>query len=270
MHIARAWTDIRRPAWAASLAATLLLTAELPAASIAYLGENRQAGLSAAVVVEGCALAHTAQLLPLDKQGRLIGEGSVDAQLAQALFNLETALAAAGSDTDHLVKVIPNWAKDASNPLVARLMRELQQSGAEHLYQAMLMWVLKNPNVCCAAVGMSAVNEVVEDCAAVGRRLTRRHRDLLELYAAAATGDYCRMCETCLAACPVGIRIPDLLRYRMYYKNYGHRDDARERYAAVPPDRQATACTRCGACQEACPNRLAIIEKLEETHRLLA
>lgn len=165
---------------------------------------------------------------------------------------------------------VPNWAKDSSSPLVARLMDELKQFGAGHLYQAMLMWVLRNPNVCCAAVGMSTVNDAVEDCTAVGKQLTRRHKNLLELYAAAATGDYCRMCESCIASCPVGIRIPDVLRFRMYYKNYGHRDDARELYAAVPPDRQATACTGCGACQQACPNRLAIVEKLQEAHRLLA
>lgn len=164
---------------------------------------------------------------------------------------------------------VPNWAKDASNPMVARLMDELKSLGAEHLYQALLMWVLKNPNVCCAAVGMSTVRDVVEDCAAVGKRFARPHRKLLEMYAEAATDDYCRLCETCIASCPVGIRIPDILRYRMYYKNYGHRDDARDYYAAVAPDRQATACTRCGACQQACPNHLAIIEKLDEAHRLL-
>ena len=164
---------------------------------------------------------------------------------------------------------VPNWAKDASDPKVAQLMAALKQAGAEHLYQALLLWVLKNPNVACAAVGMSTVNDVIEDCAAVVKRLTRRHEKLLELYAAAATDDYCRLCETCLAACPAGIRIPDVLRYRMYYQNYGHRDDARELYAAVPPDRQVTACTGCGACQRACPNRLAIVEKLREAHQLL-
>jgi hypothetical protein len=34
------------------------------------------------------------------------------------------------------------------------------------------------------------------DAAAEGKRLTRRHEELLELYAAAASGDCCRMCET--------------------------------------------------------------------------
>lgn len=165
---------------------------------------------------------------------------------------------------------IPNWAKDASNPLVARLLGELREFGKANLYQAFLMWVLKNPNVCCAAVGMSAVGDVIEDCTAVNMQLTRRHEQLLDLYAAAATGDYCRLCETCVPHCPVGIRVPDILRYRMYYKNYGHCDDARELYAAVPPSRQVPACTQCGACQQACPNRLAIVEKLQEAHSLLA
>ena len=165
---------------------------------------------------------------------------------------------------------IPNWAKDAANPKVAGLMAELKQLGTKNLYQAFLMWVLKNPNVCCTAVGMNAPQDVVEDCEAVGQQFTEVHHRLLEQYAAAATGDYCRMCETCLASCPAGIRIPDILRFRMYYKNYGHHADAREFYAALPGHQQATACTGCGQCQQACPNRLAIVEKLREAHALLA
>lgn len=165
---------------------------------------------------------------------------------------------------------VPNWAEDRSNPMVVRLLDELEEFGKSNLYQAMLMWVLRNPNVCGAAVGMSAVDEVTENCAAVNGQLTRRHERLLDLYAELASNDYCRLCETCVPHCPVGIRVPDLLRYRMYYKNYGHREDARELYAALPADRQVSACTQCGACQKACPNRLAIMEKLQEAHRLLA
>jgi predicted aldo/keto reductase-like oxidoreductase len=165
---------------------------------------------------------------------------------------------------------IPNWAKNASDPKVAGLINELNRLGTKNLYQAFLMWVLKNPNVCCTAVGMNAVQDVIEDCEAVAQKLTSKHRRLLDLYAAAATGDYCRMCETCLESCPAGVRIADILRFRMYYKNYGHRADAREFYADLAEHQQATACTDCGRCQEACPNKLAIVEKLREAHRLLA
>jgi len=165
---------------------------------------------------------------------------------------------------------IPNWAKETSEPKVAKLMDDLKQFGAHNLYQAFLLWVLKNPNVCCAAVGMTTPHEAVEDCAAIGRKFTRVHERLLDLYAAAATKDYCRMCETCLPSCPAGIAIADILRFRMYYKNYGHRVDARELYAALPESKQASACTECGLCQQACPNKLAIVPKLKEAHGLLA
>jgi hypothetical protein len=164
---------------------------------------------------------------------------------------------------------VPNWAKDPSNPRAAKALAELEKSGKRNLYQAFLMWVLKNPNVCCAAVGMSSVPEVVEDCGAVAGRLTATHHHLLEQYAQAATDDYCRMCETCIPACPQGIRIPDILRFRMYYKNYGHREDAREYYAALQEDQRFTACTECGICEKTCPNRLAIVDKLREAHGLL-
>ena len=165
---------------------------------------------------------------------------------------------------------VPNWAKDQSNPKVAKVMSELKQSGSENLYQAFLMWVLKNPNVCSAAVGMSTVGDVLEDCAAVTQEFTEVHHRLLELYASAATSDYCRMCETCLPSCPQGVAIADILRFRMYYKNYGHQQDARDYYAALPEDRKTPACDGCRICEHTCPNKLAIVDKLKEAHGLLA
>ena len=56
----------------------------------------------------------------------------------------------------------------------------------------------------------------------------------------------------------------------MYYKNYGHHDDARRLYGTLAPGRQATACDGCGICEQTCPNRLAIRDKLQEAHGLLA
>lgn len=165
---------------------------------------------------------------------------------------------------------VPNWAKDTTDPKVTRLLAELKEFGAEHLYHALLLWVLKNPNVCCTAVGMTTPLDAVEDCAAISRKFTAVHQRLLESYAAAATADYCRMCETCAPSCPRGVAIPQILRFRMYYKNYGHREDAREYYAALPGERRATACTECGICEQTCPNRLAIVEKIREAHALLA
>jgi len=195
----------------------------------------------------------------------------IDRNDAEKLFELckqkDVGVLAIKPMTGHF---IPNWAKETSEPKIARLLAELKEFGTENLYQAFLMWVLRNPNVCCTAVGMSTPHEVVEDCAAVTKEFTALHRRLLEHYAAAATDDYCRMCETCLPRCPQGVAVADILRFRMYYKNYGHRQDARELYAGLPAARQVSACSGCGLCERACPNKLAIVEKLREAHGLLA
>ena len=165
---------------------------------------------------------------------------------------------------------IPNWAKETSEPKVAQLMEELKQLGTQNLYQAFLMWVLKNPNVTATACGMTTPHEVVENCSAVTAKFTAVHGRLLELYADAADRDYCRMCETCHPSCPQGIAVADILRYRMYFKNYGRREDARGLYADMPQDRRVEACTACGQCEQACPNRLSVVSKLREAHGLLA
>ena len=165
---------------------------------------------------------------------------------------------------------IPNWAKKTDDPKVAGLLAELKTVGKQNLYQAFLMWVLKNRNVSCAICGMGATQDVAENCSALTQKFGALHERLLERYAALATGDYCRMCETCVPSCPVGVRIPDILRYRMYHQNYGHRRDARELYASLPAHQQATACTECGQCEQVCPARLAIVRKLKAAHEVLA
>jgi enamine deaminase RidA (YjgF/YER057c/UK114 family) len=61
---------------------------------------------SAAVVVEGATpLAHTAQILPLDADGKIVGPGRADEQAEAVLDRLELALREAGTGLGRLVKV---------------------------------------------------------------------------------------------------------------------------------------------------------------------
>lgn len=92
-------------------ACCLARTAHGPAAekttepSVRYLPLDAPAGMSRAVVVEGLPLVYTRQLLPLDGEGKVAGEGSVDKQSEQVLNNLEAVLDAAGSGLDKLVRL---------------------------------------------------------------------------------------------------------------------------------------------------------------------
>lgn len=74
-------------------------------APVQYLPLDAPAGMSQAVVVQGQPLVHTRQLLPLDREGKLVGEGSVDKQIEQVLNNLDAVLGAAGSGLGQLVRL---------------------------------------------------------------------------------------------------------------------------------------------------------------------
>lgn len=73
--------------------------------TIEYLPLGAPAGMSQAVIVQGFPLVHTRQLLPLDTAGKVVGEGSVDKQIQQALDNLQAVLKDAGSGLDKLVRL---------------------------------------------------------------------------------------------------------------------------------------------------------------------
>jgi len=73
--------------------------------SIQYVPLDAPEGMSQAVIVQGMALVHTRQLLPLDRDGNVVGEASADQQIQQVLSNLEAVLADAGSGMDKLVRV---------------------------------------------------------------------------------------------------------------------------------------------------------------------
>src|SRR5581483_585277 len=87
------------------LVALLRAAGAAGAAEVKCVGPSTEAGTSLAVIVDAGPLAHTAQFLPLDDEGRLIGKGETAIQIEQVLANLGTALTAAGTDLDRAVKI---------------------------------------------------------------------------------------------------------------------------------------------------------------------
>jgi len=70
-----------------------------------HIDPNPDTGTAAAVVVENVPLVHTAQFLPLDAQGKIVGKGDAAAQIERVLANLSAALAESRSSLDRVVKV---------------------------------------------------------------------------------------------------------------------------------------------------------------------
>lgn len=82
-------------------------------------------GYSHAVAFTGTVVAVSGQV-PLDGAGRLVGENDAEAQVRQVFANLATALAAAGSGLEHVVKLTVYLTDLGDLPAFRRVRDELQ------------------------------------------------------------------------------------------------------------------------------------------------
>jgi enamine deaminase RidA (YjgF/YER057c/UK114 family) len=73
--------------------------------ALEYVEPDDSSGTSKAVVVRNGALAHTAQMLPLDEKGGIVGKGDAERQIQRVLDNLAGALREAGSGLDRVVRI---------------------------------------------------------------------------------------------------------------------------------------------------------------------
>jgi predicted aldo/keto reductase-like oxidoreductase len=102
-------------------------------------------------------------------------------------------------------------------------------------------------------------------------KLTRQDRKHLEILEAAIGTKFCRTgCDGCYGSCPSQVPIWDILRYKMYFENYGDQKYAMSKYSQIPAASSAAACARCGApCESACKYKLPVRERLLEAHAQL-
>ena len=149
-------------------------------------------------------------------------------------------------------------------------MRPFERGGATFA-QAAFRWVLSDKNVDALIVSMTGREQIDEYLGASGSRAAvSEDLPLLRRYAAMNGATYCRPgCGECLAACPLGVPIDEVLRARMYAVDYGRPDIARSEYALLGD--AASPCLRCAArpCQAACPHGVPIDRLTAATHRLL-
>jgi predicted aldo/keto reductase-like oxidoreductase len=150
-------------------------------------------------------------------------------------------------------------------------MRPFEKGGATFA-QAAFRWVLSNPDVDGLIISMTSLARVDEYLGASGWR-SAAHDDLplLQRYAQMQGTSYCRhACNDCESACPYGVPIADVLRTRMYARDYGDMRLARSEYTLLGAG--AAACLTCTAqpCAGACTHALPIHTLLAPVHRLLA
>ena len=138
--------------------------------------------------------------------------------------------------------------------------------------QACLKWVLASDLFDTLVVSMRNYEPVDEYLAVSGTTtLTAEDRRHLDLAEASIGPRYCRPgCSGCHEACPRGVPVADILRYKMYFENYGDEKFAMQRYAMLPASARPSGCEGCPApCEAACPYGLRIRDRLRDADRQL-
>jgi predicted aldo/keto reductase-like oxidoreductase len=135
--------------------------------------------------------------------------------------------------------------------------------------QAAFRWVLSNPNVSCLVISFWEPAHVEQYLAASGTSLRPEDTAILEKYDRLVRGDYCQPhCGVCLPSCPEELPIHDVLRYRMYAKDYGWPEEGERLYARL--GKNASTCLTCPApCAGTCPHGIPIRTAMLDAHAVL-
>jgi predicted aldo/keto reductase-like oxidoreductase len=132
--------------------------------------------------------------------------------------------------------------------------------------QSAFRWVLSSPNVACLVISFYELQQIDEYLYASGMPVRDTDVARLERYDQLTAGDYCQPhCGICLGSCPEQLAINDILRHRMYFKDYGWEKEAMRLYSKL--ERNASLCASCSApCTGTCPIGVPIRAKMMDAH----
>ncbi len=146
----------------------------------------------------------------------------------------------------------------------------LPESAGEFSHAA-FKWVLKHPEVSGLIITMKTASDIELYLRASGEKFTAADQRILDQYAALYTADYCRTgCGQCEGYCPAGVEIATILRYRMYFRDYGMEKRAMQSYASLATN--ASPCPGCDqpVCMAKCPYGLPVRELLSDAHESMS
>jgi len=137
--------------------------------------------------------------------------------------------------------------------------------------QAAIRWVMTNPNVDCCIPTMSSYSHVEEYVETSGKPLNRTDLKMIAEYQRQTNNKYCRVsCDQCLSSCPNNVAVNDVLRYGMYFEDYGMEKEAMRYYGNLASNKKPLDCANCtGHCERACPYGLKVKDKLIHAHEIL-
>ncbi len=142
------------------------------------------------------------------------------------------------------------------------------------LGQAKIKAVLEDKRISSVCSRMGNIGVLTENVAAVldKTEFTRADMEIFREYARQTCSGYCAGCaQICDSALPDVACVSDIMRYLMYYNNYGDKDRARELFAQIPDNvRNALLAVDYTPAEIRCPQRLPIGKLVAEAVSKLA
>ncbi len=137
---------------------------------------------------------------------------------------------------------------------------------------AYLKKLLSNPAVTTVTKGIGSFDMFDAYLAALKEPLTAAEDRALYRYAQANRSSNCMLCDECKQACPLGVEVSTVLRCKdYYYDQMGDRQTALRTYRELPAEKTGSeACRLCKRCEPACPNGIAIVERLMQARAVFS
>ena len=153
--------------------------------------------------------------------------------------------------------------------MAMKSMKGLKNLDAETAY---LKKVLSNPGVTTVTKGIGSFDTFEAYVQALNQPLSSAEDQALYRYAQMNRRNNCMMCDECKRACPLGVEVSTVLRCKdYYYEQLRDLQVALSSYREIPPGKTGGEdCRQCRKCESACPNGIAIAERLGAARKLFA
>lgn len=139
--------------------------------------------------------------------------------------------------------------------------------------QARLKAVWENSAIATICSQMPSLTILMANVAAARNQtqLAQMDLDLFARYARETRHGYCAGCTSiCTEALAGQVPVSDVMRYLMYYQDYGERDLARAHFASLPEDvKERMTRIDYGPAERCCPQGLAIADLMRSAAALL-
>ena len=131
-----------------------------------------------------------------------------------------------------------------------------------------LRFVLSNPNISTACSGMNTMEMLEANVATVkdfepSESVHQAMAEAVDRLRARMGEQFCTACGYC-RPCKAGVDVPRYMGVCNYWKCFGLGEWADEEMSRVPADKALELCIECGLCEQRCPNKLPIRERLKE------